>query len=217
MVNMVNVVLFFSLVCGLSLTHLRISAQGLGFNPRHGVAKVESRPTLAVNYSSNVKFKLASRKAQYRVNELISLDVAMLNVYRDDLYFLRLERFVNLKVSGENNIPVPIRPHGVLDFLASADNYELVKKEDYMSARILLTIGCEKEDRQMSNPPLVVTLFENAAFVNRGRGCIDVVRPGRYLITATVENKLVVSHRRQTNLTAVGRIESEPLEITVLD
>lgn len=61
-------------------------------------------------------------------------------------------------------------------------------------------------------------LFDRDLFVNWGQACFAVKNPGRYVITAAQSNDTVlVSSDRPKVKTAVGRIRSTPLTITITD
>src|ERR1043165_2440370 len=58
-----------------------------GVNDQWYISDTKERPKLAVDLTQVAKFKLSSRKAAYRFGELISLDMAMLNVSGEPLFF----------------------------------------------------------------------------------------------------------------------------------
>ena len=57
--------------------------------------------------------------------------------------------------------------------------------------------------------------FNNNRFVNLGSGCIDIKKPGNYFIKVEVSNTYTKDDK--TKKTAVGTMESSPLEITIIE
>src|SRR5688500_126601 len=53
------------------------------------LTSVEDHPKLGIEYTQVARFKLASRKTEYRVGEIISVDVAMLNASKTPNCFLK--------------------------------------------------------------------------------------------------------------------------------
>ncbi|MGH9932191.1 MAG: hypothetical protein ACREA9_23565, partial [Pyrinomonadaceae bacterium] len=57
---------------------------------QRGVDDVKARPKLGVEYERVATFKLASRKTTYRIGEMISLDLAILNAAKTLVFFHKL-------------------------------------------------------------------------------------------------------------------------------
>ena len=59
--------------------------------PRQHVEDLKKRPDLGVDYSQVANLKLASRKTSYRVGEMISIDIAIINSSDAPVFFHKLE------------------------------------------------------------------------------------------------------------------------------
>lgn len=55
------------------------STRGKKAQPSAGLEDIKKRPDLGVDYARVAKFKLASRKTTYRVGEMMSIDLAIMN------------------------------------------------------------------------------------------------------------------------------------------
>src|SRR5581483_9295969 len=54
---------------------------------------VEEHPPNAIDYSKVAAFKLISRKSSYRIDEMISVDMAILNTSKESIFVSKLTGF----------------------------------------------------------------------------------------------------------------------------
>jgi hypothetical protein len=180
-----------------------------------------SKPSsqMTINYSAAVEFKAISRKKEYRIGELISVDLAMLNKTENPLYFLDLEDFTMISVRDIKGNSVSAGDYGSPPL--RAPSFSLLNKGEYTSAHIFYLLTCKdikEADSYNADNNFNVSMekeFNDNRFTFLSRGCIDIKKPGKYFITMTIYNSLTAKDK--TKKTAIGEMESTPLEITIIE
>jgi hypothetical protein len=167
---------------------------------------------LQIQYSDAVTFKTISRKNTYRIGELISVDYGMLNITNEPISILSIENWTDIKIRDENNGVIGI---GGGSPPLYAPRYQLVKIDGYIFSRKFYVIGCQKDGISFQNTTEKFR-FENNYFAFEGRGCINIRVPGKYFISVYARNKATSTKNRGVKV-VVGKIESVPLEINVIE
>lgn len=205
-----------------------------GPSTQQAVESLSARPDLGVDYARVAKFKLASRKALYRVGEMISLDLAVMNVSTEPVFFHELNRpTLEFKAQNEKKASVPINTfYTVLEGTAPT-SYKQIEAGYFLSNSFELLAGCddaglrtfnrakkqlEEQERVGGEAALFKGLFERDLFVNWGEACFAIEKPGKYTITAEQSNDTVIVLPRGPKVkTAVGTIRSTELVITITE
>lgn len=185
---------------------------------RPRVVRASDRPELGANLAGAAKFKLATRKTEYRLGEMFTIDTALLNASNDKGYFPSLQTWVKLQARDAKGEKAQLIRYISAQFLLTPDLYSLLgpNEMDVESFRILA--GCdervfEEEGREAQNDRAA---FDHDQFVSFGQACLKITRPGTYTFTATIENQHVVTAPAGPPVkTAVGTITSQPLTITI--
>ena len=178
------------------------------------VVSKEKRPQLAVEYSSTTKLKLASRKLVYRLDEMITVDIAVLNDSAEALY-IPIPDYPDISVKNNSGFRVEARLNTIFRPL-TPELYALVPPGEVVTHVLQASVGCEPASGRMATTDGRAR-FESGSFVFVGRGCIKMDQPGSYEISAELHNESVVVHSQSRIKTVVGTIKSEPLTITVVE
>lgn len=200
------------------------------------VKEAKDRAQLAVDYERVAKFKLASRKTTYRFGEMISVDLAILNVDSNPIFLMIPSSVVvRLLAYDANGNEVRVGEYFVYQLGISAEMYELVEPHGLVTGSLNLLIGCEERDAFVkaaseladkileSRPVSDFRLpnyekFERNLFITWGDACLRIPRPGTYSIMAEIRNEHVVGSPCEPGVrTAVGTIRSTPLKISVIE
>lgn len=186
-------------------------------NPSARLGRSEDRPDLAVSYMNAAKFKLASRKTTYRLGEMISLDMALLNTTNSPVYFDRLLQ-PNFLVRDRKGQAVDLVPYAIAELAPTPDLFVLTEAGEILTKSIQVLVGCNRKSAEDMDPQLESKrVFERNGFVNWGDACLRVNRPGSYTIIVEQGNqRVVVSAAEPGAKTAVGVISSTPLTITII-
>jgi hypothetical protein len=174
------------------------------------VVEASQKPQQQIDFNSIGRIKIMSRKSSYGLGELISVDVGLFNGGGQSIYFPRLELFAQISVKNDENIDTEIFTHSIPLYFRNVRRFTLLKPGNYDVVHALYILGCSSEANNYYSPNI-----ESNSFVNRGRGCIDIRRPGKYTFTALIENPFVVVGKGVVPKTAIGSLKSEPFEITV--
>jgi len=185
------------------------------------IAPLSRHPGLGVDYSSIARVKLASRKETYHLREMISLDVAILNRSKASVFLLSALT-PNFHLQDENGKEVIITPYGFPARGITASLFTLVEPNEIITEYFDLLAGCDQRafDQLYSNPETIDDLkaFNDNLFVNWGRACLRIEHPGTYFIVADIRNDYVINSLSKKKVkTAVGRIKSNLLKITVVE
>ena len=193
---------------------------------RLDVKSSAERPDLAVEWENVAQLKIASRKLTYRVGEMISIDIAMLN-RADEPIFFRPISHPNFRVAGDTGRIPSIMPYGVAEVAFGHASYELVEPDDLQSEHVEILAGCD--ERAYKQPAFGKAeapaaedsgraFVESERFVTWGDACLRATRPGTYDVSVIYRNEQVVTLRRGKKIkTAVGTIKSNPLSITIVE
>lgn len=230
-ITMIAGIVLASLVTCQSL--IGQSTHGKKGQPRTGIEDIKKRPDLGVDYARVANFKLASRKTTYRVGEMISIDLAIMNTSDSPVFFHELNRpSVALEARDQGGTVVLINDYTTALEATSLESYRETKPSHLVLASFQLLAGCTSdvdaflehkyklslEDFQSGEAGYFRRLFEDALFVNWGQACFASKKPGKYAITAEQSNDAVlVSPQKPKMKTAVGTIRSTPLTITITD
>lgn len=198
---------------------------------RRYIARASKQPHLGVDYGRVAKLKLASRKTTYRLDELMSLDLALLNTAATPVFSKDLTASsVRLTAQRENGARVRVFEFVVQQPGAAREQYGLLNANGMIAAPVQLLVGCEVEaaftkakneslnESRMAGATLDPALFEHNLFVTWGDFCLNAVQPGKYVITAEVTNEFVLGSPCEPNIkTMVGTLRSAPLTITIME
>jgi len=206
--------------------HKVVSAQ-------RGVSDIVEQPRLGVEFSKVAKIKLATRKVSYRIGEMISLDVAILNTSVTPVFFHKLSGpLITISARDESGTDTPVFERvGTLEATAP-ESYSLIEPNEILIGRFDILSSCALEeltafDKRNHEFDLDVHnqrigygkgLFERDLFVNVGYACLSLKRPGTYMFFIEVNNKYVITSRGAKQFkTAVGTFKSEPLTIAITE
>lgn len=198
------------------------------------VADLKTRPGLGVDYTRVAKFKLGSRKTTYRIGEMFSIDLAMMNVSGAAVLFHRLNRpSLELMARDAKGISVPINTYYTVLEAVTPKSYQRVEPGNILSGSFQLLAGCddanlqsysrarkelEEQEHDEGEEAFFRGVFERNLFVNWGEACFAINIPGTYTITAEQSNDYVVVSALVGRVkTAVGRIRSSTLSLTITE
>jgi hypothetical protein len=198
---------------------------------QRSVIAVRKRPSLGVDYSRVAKFKLASRKSSYRVGEMISLDLAILNSTNARTFFLQiLPSTITLSAYDESGVRVGVYPFTIHQLGVSQDLYTVLNPSVIAVGTFHLLVGCSEQATFLESKDKILNdglgnkvpgdsdSFEHNLFVDWGDGCFKVERAGHYTITAEIANThVIVSSFDRTVKTAVGTLRSTPFTLRIID
>jgi hypothetical protein len=212
MQTVVKLAIMTLLLLGQSLIAEPNNKEGQDRLDRH-----ENRPDLGISYVNAAKFKLASRKTNYRLGEMISLDLAMINTAKIPVYFDRLlqPNFLVRDFRGQN---IDVVPYMIVEPAPVPDLYALTQPGEIMTKSFQILAGCDKRALQSVSLQLDdKDTFERDTFVNWGDLCLRVTHPGAYKISVEQgNNNVVVSTSEPSAKTAIGVIQSTPLTIRIM-
>jgi hypothetical protein len=199
------------------------------------LATSQDRPSLAIDISRVAQFKLASRKKAYRSDELVSLDMAMLNTSKDPTYFQRMinESSISLRIVAPTGETTTIRPYILANNMLTLDSFRLVVSNGLHLDTLYILADCndaeylqytKKVDAAVGQAPKSVPLsggitFDRDLYLGWGDACLFFKTAGIYKIIAVFNNSdtVVASTCGAVPVykTAVGTVESQPLEIMI--
>lgn len=187
---------------------------------RGSIERSEKRPDLSVQYTDTAKLKLASRKTTYRLGEMISLDLALLNIARSPVFFHRLLQ-PNFHVTSRRKVSVGVVPYLIIEPVPDADLYTLLQPGEITTKSFEVLAGCETQALENLSKGLdksAKELFEQDQFVNWGEFCLRVDRPGTYtIIVEQLNSDVVIAGNDASSIrTAIGEIRSTPLNIEII-
>lgn len=192
----------------------------------------EQEPKRGAPYANVAKFKLASRKTEYRQGEMISVDMAMLNISKSPVFFRKLSgNALTFSVSYEKEAATPLLPNLIVLEGIVSQSFRLVETNKLTTGSYQVLAGCDsggeksfskvQEKMLKELPPgrdADKIVFEKDLFITWGDACLLIKRPGTYTITVEAHNNYVVKSPCEPNIkTAVGTIQSTPLTITITE
>jgi hypothetical protein len=183
--------------------------------------------------AATTELKIVSRKSVYRMDELISIDLALLNTTNNPLFVPKLRDWwsIELVVRSDAGERVKVRPYVIAQYGLTADSYELLEpKTPSWGESLLVLAGCGStelreyykardklldEEARGGNYPYET--FRLGVFASFGDACLDL-RPGTYSFTVTATSDYVVRDRKNRRVrTAVGDVASNSLMITIAE
>ena len=186
---------------------------------RRQVENAKSRPDLNVELENVAQLKIASRKSTFHLGELINLDIALLNSSESAIFFHKLSDPL-VKVQSLSGEALKIQPYGVAERTTTPSSFMLIGKNEFDTESFELLAGCDRRafDQAKSAHKDTLTAFNQNLFLNWGSACLSLTRPGIYVLTVEIQNSYVLNSPRQKGVkTAVGRIKSNSLKITIVD
>jgi len=188
---------------------------------------------MGVDYSKVARFKIVSRKTTYRVGELASIDIAILNVSDKPIYFYELE-YPILRLSGSDKDAKQELIHELFSELIGIvpESFRRIEPGRILNRSFYLIIGCDDDSKKeffKARNNLNQTLndldayyrgfFDQELFVNWGDACLEAKKPGTYTITAEHRNDdmVIVAPRGPKVKTAVGHMNSNALTLTIIE
>ena len=200
--------------CLLIVPSLAQSTRKINNPVRLVIDSSKATSQMEIDYSSAAIFKTVSKRKEYRIGDLISIDLGILNKTQKPIYFLDLYKFAKINVQDADGNEViagrlPVR------YSISFEDFSLVDTGDYYSTSILYSLGdCENQKKyKVYNSE--TEKFNDNYFVNEDRGCINIKKSGNYSIKTSIENTYVLNDI--TKKTAIGKMESAPLKVTVIE
>ena len=175
-------------------------------------------PQLGVEYKRVAKFGLATRKSHYRIGEMISIDLAVLNNSEEPLFFYKdfSDTQDGLQAQDQHGNKIDLRFWVIPSIAIASESYTTIKPGDVVVKSLLVLCGCnlpELLNYDQSMEELYDSL-ENRTEVFEA--CLAATKAGRYTISAKLENHHVVHSDGEPNFkTAVGMMRSQPLTITI--
>ena len=184
--------------------------------------------SLAFIDKEKIKSKTATRKKIYKVGELLSLDLAILNLSGEPIFFPNAPttRIIVDVFDANNNYAGPFYYETMLG--DTSRSFSKVYPNEIFTETINLLVGCEESDKLMNRKVEIlqatelnkvdkrgIKLLEENAFVSMGEGCLKISKPGNYKVSVKIENKnkLVLTETKER--TFVGKIELDDLFITI--
>jgi len=199
-----------------SLTSNRTVGQIPGENQK--VERAESHPTLTVRFDEVTQLKIATRKTNFHLGEMITVDIALLNASSRPLFFRKLSNDVEIKVRNATGQIVTVQKYGVADRALVPSSFVRVLPNEIVVRSFQLLAGCDKRafaELGSSESSDLVT-FRKSLFLNWGDACLPDVQAGTYNISAEITNDFVLyPSLRGSTKTAVGKTNSNSLDIEV--
>jgi hypothetical protein len=190
------------------------------------------RPDLAVDFAAVAKFKLASRKTTYRIGEIISIDMAMLNTSSKPVFILDARAAgVEFSATDGSGGEVGVGSYELVNHALTHDAYRRVEPDYAIFKHFYLLAGYDKQastitqekvklgraEERMGPANYFKQSFDRNLFINLGDGYLDAKATGAYTISASYSNDTVVIAPGSGDKTAVGSIVSSPLTITITE
>lgn len=192
----------------------------------------QERPQYGVEGSSVSSFKVVTRKQNYHLDEMIGLDLAVLNRSDKPIFFHKFAfPHITLKVTDDKGKSIDVTPPIIQCEGVSHESFLLIEPKAIEVESIQLVVGCNSESikahdkaeelfhkAEESNPAMEIEreTFERNLFINIGDACLRIDKPGTYTIVAELHNDFVATNRDKVK-TAVGKISSVPLTITITE
>jgi hypothetical protein len=225
MVLLISLFLFFF---GNTLTLYAQKNKCLNPAEGRGLVDVRENPRKGIKFSSSVKFKIATRKTTYKVNEMIEIYLAMLNISKESIFIRSLEN-IELEIRDEHGNLVDISPYEVNTI---TPKFKLIGLREIITGQYSLFTNCQEEGlqqwfetrnkvydrRSLQTDSIYELLFDNDLFVRWGDSCLMQPKLGKYTISVKQKNVYnVVKSECEPNIkTTVGEITSSPLMIELI-
>ncbi|MGQ0542981.1 MAG: hypothetical protein ACT4O9_14185 [Blastocatellia bacterium] len=179
--------------------------------------KLERYSNLGTDISKHANLKIFLRKLEYRFNEMLFLDIALLARTEENLYF-PTDLDIKMNVTNKSGKTLKVVGLYVVDFMKPSF---VLSKDTLIIRSFRLIIGCQSDEykvpSEITNSNDNKILFDNNLFQTQAEGCIDVDKSEQLLISAELTNRVVsIPQDNRFTKTAVGKIKSNVLNISVL-
>ncbi len=175
-----------------------------------------------LKFTGKIDVKIASRKNEFKVGEIMIVDFAILNSSSEPLFILEpSSNTIILRGYDHKGEEVKIASFEISQLGLSPRLFNLVGVGELETGSLQLLIGCEEATRSIQRKVQVLhetslggisrrgrRLFEEDLFVSHGDGCLDTSEAGNYQISAQIENKKKVVLSPSQAKTYIGVIES---------
>ena len=191
------------------------------------VLRATERPDLAIDFALVAKLKLASRKTTYRLGDMITIDMALMNPSGGPVFLYDLKYpVIRLKAIDVEGKPASVRPYAEEDVVVLAESFVRVDPYRFLDNQMQVLAGhdvaasrrWEKESELigLNEPEYSKARFDRDLFINYGNAWLDAKPGGTYTVTAEYENDSVIVNPDNPKMkTATGRIVSSPLTISI--
>lgn len=182
---------------------------------------------------NELEIKAATRKSEFRPNELITLDIALLNKSGGGLYTLQPNRnTVVVKLLDAKNNPILVGAYEVNQLGYTTTMYNFVGPGNFTSGHLNILAGCTLPDAYMKKLVDRVNrladrpneqnrvLFEEGMFHYWGDFCADVKKPGEYKFIVELkrsERVITFSRCKEVTRTLITGLRSEPILIKLIE
>jgi hypothetical protein len=193
---------------------------------------LKNRPDLGIDYTRVTNFKLTSRKITYRMDELFIIDLAMLNTSDAPVFFKDLEgNSLIITVLDEKGAKVDVNYYAISSEMVTEEQYQKEKPDGMIAGSFQLLIGWGEgvraylrghnklaEDYGEGKVDLDRGIFDRDLFISLGNACLNIKSPGTYTVIAEMSNDYVMTSVCEPGVkTAIGKIRSAPLKITIVE
>ncbi len=188
--------------------------------PTDGRQKVEQadlRPDLTAPFDEVARLKIVARKTNYRIGEMITLDIALLNTSSRYIFFRKLSE-VQINVRNSGGKVLRVQAYGVSDRALVPNSFIRLPANEMMVRSFQLLVGCDRRafSPSMSSNHDSSALFRGNLFLSWGDACLAVDPSETLTISAEIKNAFVVSSSaKAAEKTAVGAIKSNLMELTI--
>jgi hypothetical protein len=190
--------------------------KGMG-NAKSPIDRAESRPDLATKLTDVAQLKIASRKTNFHLGEMITLDVALLNTSRRPTFFRRLSE-LRIKALSHDGQALTVQEYGIADRALVPARFVRVLPGEISVHSFQLLVGCDKRAfaQFASTESDDLSIFQNGSFLNWGDACLATTQPQTFTVFVEVDNEFVlVQSQAGRGRTAVGKTRSNTLEMTI--
>lgn len=183
------------------------------------VDEANKHPDLVSDLSKTSVVRIFLAKKTYHLEELLALDVGLLVNDFDKSYYPNQLAF-RIRVTDQNNNRIAIKN------LLSVENPSIFERQKnaLIKGSSLILVGCENEtigdlSRRMNdvknNENNLRVLLDSDLYRTSPENCIDVNGPATLSIQVEVYNDWVVTNDKADSRTAVGKVTSNVLRVTI--
>lgn len=205
------VALPLALLLGVSNSYTQNSpTQSGGEDVAFKIVKSAEKPELIMDISSAIRLKIAVRKRDYTVGEMLVVDIAILSDASVPTFIPSIQR-IGLLTDGK------LMPYVITTKSAAFTRLDASKLE---TTSFSFLLGCEEKPFDVASGLAEgrspAAIFEQNLFISWGDGCLNVESGSQFTIKAElVNNSVVVSDQFPKVKTLVGRIVSTPIAISI--
>lgn len=208
-----------AICCGLTLSFF--AQQTAKIASPYVIANKNKFPQLAIDYSKSIAMKIATPKTEYRRGENLIVSYAVMN-FNEFPVFVYNDPEPSIAIYNKDKKSVKLKKPLIVDYVTTAESFNLLKQYDFFYGNINLLIGCEDylsyySSRHSSDNK---TIFEKNLFIQWADGCVDIDKESSILISITSINPFLVinkSKKQKQYPTAVGEIKSNVLELKIIN